>query len=263
MCETGHRGSSGRSRQRLGRKGPRSLRRPGGRQPQRSAQAPREDPGSALPPSGQPQCPPPRPRPPSPALGPAHPCAHSSPLTPLHREEWGDAPGGSDRRLRRDAVSDEDAEEGCASRRFAAAAGAGRGRGRAPDRGCCCRGDAGWGRGPRSLTPARTPPTLVPRRVAPPRRAHAAHTRRHARHTRTAARCRRRALGLRTRRLARRQDPGQADLLSCPLRTSGLGEQWVWSPPSQRSPAVSVPWASRPLSVSAAPSTCAVPRAVG
>lgn len=46
---------------------------------------------------------------------------------------------------------DEDAEAGCFSRRFAA--GAERGRGRAPDRGCGCRGDAGWGRGALCLLP--------------------------------------------------------------------------------------------------------------
>lgn len=78
----------------------------------------------------------------------AHPCTHLAPhphtQTLLHKKRKR-LTGVSKGQLRRMRRQDKDAKEGCGSRRFFA--GAGRGRGRAPDRGCGCPGDAGWGRG--------------------------------------------------------------------------------------------------------------------
>lgn len=97
-----------------------------------------------------------------------HTCAHTrTPCPALRGEMWKGlraAPTDSCGRMR---FRDEDAEEGCGSRRFAAAARAERGRGRAPDRGCCCRGDAGWGRGARACCTPAPPPTRAPIRAAP------------------------------------------------------------------------------------------------
>lgn len=86
---------------------------------------------------------------------------------------WKWLTSGSNALLRQNAVSGG----GCGSRRFAAAVGVGRGRGRAPDRGCCCWGDAGWGRGARSLPPTRAAPGTT---ASHPLRRARAHTSRRA-----------------------------------------------------------------------------------
>ena len=84
----------------------------------------------------------------------AHPCTHLAPhphpQTLLHKKRKR-LTGVSKGQLRRMRRQDKDAKEGCGSRRFFA--GAGQGRGRAPDRGCCCPGNAGWGRGRPGLQP--------------------------------------------------------------------------------------------------------------
>lgn len=169
----------------------------------------------------------------------SYPCTRTSythathPHTPAHTRTPCPAPQGEMWKGLRAAPTDscgrmrfrdEDAEEGCGSRRFAAAAGAERGRGRAPDRGCCCQGDAGWGRGARACCPPAPSPTRTPIRAAPgPQSLTPAqtltHSSRRGTHLASGARFLRpgvsEALG---------QDlSGRADFPSCPLGRLGRG----------------------------------------
>lgn len=140
-------GSSGRSRQRLTpRRPPRSSGRPGDSTPAPVSRDPKEGPWLDLAAIGSAAVPPSHPCtrishthlahapvhvPHTPVHTPLHAPAHTRPpVPPLHKEKCGNgsqaAPTGSCCRMR---SQEEDAEEGCGSRRFAA--GAGRGRDRA------------------------------------------------------------------------------------------------------------------------------------
>lgn len=133
----------------------------------------------ARPPAGQRQCPPP---PPHARCTPTH-VPHTRdthlhtrtlcPPCPTPQAERGNgsqaAPADSCGRMRSQV---EDAEEGCGSRRFAAAGRTGGGAGR--ERGCCCQGDSGWGKGALRLR------GMEPPHVGAARPASRAHTLRRA-----------------------------------------------------------------------------------